>query len=264
MKKTELEYPASHSVDTDWFAVDREGRLANIESGPEGLLPVDIKSGNEECIIADAMLLNSAEIEPGCRYFPLSDRYIKRLEDNQQSDIDVSELINKYWYVLILSNGVEYKDLQIWKDRDVGIDPLIYVFSEDHHIIHVKHLASSEESYRDDVENGRIKAVSFFSEYYEELCFSYYPKNEFESAVLERNPYMAPFNRDTSPIPPKFVLPDGFHNIKKLDVSFLDSDEFDLSDLVDTELRIFKYYAPEEYNEYYRPCKKNKCRKSDK
>ncbi len=264
MKKTELEYPASHSVDTDWFAVDREGRLANIESGPEGLLPVDIESVEDVGVIADAMLLNSTEIEPGCRYFPLSDRHIKRFEDNQQSDIDVSELIKAHWDVLILKSGIEYKDLQIWKDRDVAIDPLIYVLSKDHHIIHVKHLSCSEESYRDDVENGRIKAVSFFTEYYEELCFSYYPKNEFESAVLERNPYMDPFNRDTSPIPPKFVLSDGFHNIKRLDVSFLDSDEFDLSDLVDTELRVFKYNDSESYAEYYRPCKKNKCRKSDK
>ena len=164
MKKTELEYPASHSVDTDWYAVDRDGRLANIESGPEGLLPVDIEStDNGEGIIEDAMFLNSTEIEPGCRFFPLSDRHIKRFEDNQSTDIDISESLNSYWChnVLILGNGIKYNDLLIWKNRNRNVEPLIYVLSEDHHVIYVKYLSYSEESYRDDVENDRIKAISF-------------------------------------------------------------------------------------------------------
>jgi hypothetical protein len=38
MKKTE-DYPATHSMDTEWFAVDRNGRIAWLDSMQEGCVP---------------------------------------------------------------------------------------------------------------------------------------------------------------------------------------------------------------------------------
>ena len=258
--KTTFEYPASHSVDTDWFAIDRDGRLAMLDSGEEGLLPanMDIGCTNEDGFIEDAMLLNSTEIEPGCRYFSLSDRHIKSFEELQESNIKVTESekveLNE---CAIFVGKTNYKDLSVWKNRDKNDNPMIYFLSENQNIIYIEHLSYKEGSFSDDLESGRIKAISFSSP---ELSFYYYPDNPFENSIFHR----LSFDKDTAPIPPKFVLPDGFHNTKKYDISFLDSDEFDLNDFEDVYVKDMKDCFPEKGDAYYRPCKKKKNNKSDK
>ena len=41
-----LDFPAGHSMDTDWFAVDKNGNIAVFESGGEGPVPIEIDAGN--------------------------------------------------------------------------------------------------------------------------------------------------------------------------------------------------------------------------
>ncbi len=40
----ETDYPAAHSMDTEWFAVDAEGFLAIMSSGEDGPLPTDFEN----------------------------------------------------------------------------------------------------------------------------------------------------------------------------------------------------------------------------
>ena len=46
-KKTEREYPASHSVDTDWFAVDKDGNLGYMHASSDTALPISVSHANE-------------------------------------------------------------------------------------------------------------------------------------------------------------------------------------------------------------------------
>jgi hypothetical protein len=39
------DYPAAHSMDTEWFAVDEHGNVARFDSGEDGAVPVDAASG---------------------------------------------------------------------------------------------------------------------------------------------------------------------------------------------------------------------------
>jgi hypothetical protein len=39
----ESDYPAAHSMDTDWFAVDRDGRVAYFNSGENGPVPESLR-----------------------------------------------------------------------------------------------------------------------------------------------------------------------------------------------------------------------------
>ena len=79
-KKTQLDYPASHSIDTYWFAVDKDGRLACICSGEEGTLPADIEKSNDDYEMTDdAIFITSEPICDGCRKFILSETDLSRL-----------------------------------------------------------------------------------------------------------------------------------------------------------------------------------------
>src|SRR6185295_8980906 len=47
------DYPAAHSMDTTWFAVDRDGHIAVFDSGEAGAVPRD---AYEEGATVDALL----------------------------------------------------------------------------------------------------------------------------------------------------------------------------------------------------------------
>ena len=88
-KKTKFEYPASHSVDTYRYAIDKDGRLASICSREEGTLPADIDTSNDDYAITDeAMILNSEPICKGCRKLILTEEQLSFLfsQDNISTD----------------------------------------------------------------------------------------------------------------------------------------------------------------------------------
>src|SRR5262245_3578070 len=43
----DMDFPAAHSMDTLWFAVDRDGHIAAFHSGEAGAVPLDAFSGDE-------------------------------------------------------------------------------------------------------------------------------------------------------------------------------------------------------------------------
>jgi len=67
----EPDYPAAHSMDTRWFAVDRVGHVACFDSGEAGAVPE--QGGSEEALMDDlARLLprNGAAYDPNGRVCP--------------------------------------------------------------------------------------------------------------------------------------------------------------------------------------------------
>lgn len=55
------DYPAAHSMDTTWFAVDRDGHVAAFDSGEAGAVPTDAYLGEDWDEIADPLREAAAE-----------------------------------------------------------------------------------------------------------------------------------------------------------------------------------------------------------
>ncbi|MFZ5832112.1 MAG: hypothetical protein ACOY3P_18675 [Planctomycetota bacterium] len=55
------DYPAAHSMDTEWFAVDRDGHVAIFSTGEAGAVP---KSASQEGDVS--LLIELAELRPAC------------------------------------------------------------------------------------------------------------------------------------------------------------------------------------------------------
>jgi hypothetical protein len=47
----EPDYPAAHSMDTDWFAVDPDGHIAMFHSGEAGAVPVDATATEDDSLL---------------------------------------------------------------------------------------------------------------------------------------------------------------------------------------------------------------------
>lgn len=231
-KKTQLDYPASHSIDTYWFAVDKDGRLACICSGEEGTLPADIEKSNDDYEMTDdAMFINSEPICDGCRKFILSEEHLAFVfsqdktdyistDDNNQNTLlfEDSSLERK---AIELGDNIRFDDLYIWKERINDGSTIIYELSEDHRYIYCCNIVFNKGALKKDVESGNITEI-FYD--FESILYTSYNTNPYT--------YVPVFEREETSLSDtiKFKLPKDFHGIKKLELSFSESDEFNLDD----------------------------------
>jgi hypothetical protein len=51
----EPDYPAAHSMDTVWFAVDQDGHVASFSSGEAGAVPINAISGDNDILLLDSI-----------------------------------------------------------------------------------------------------------------------------------------------------------------------------------------------------------------
>src|SRR5262245_52320304 len=54
---SEVDFPAAHSMDTNWFAVDRDGHVAMFDSGKLGAVPTELTDsvGQEDSLVLEAI-----------------------------------------------------------------------------------------------------------------------------------------------------------------------------------------------------------------
>src|SRR5215472_10375736 len=76
---SDMDFPAAHSMDATWFAVDRDGHVGVFESGEPGAVPVEVKDSIEQFdhavigalvplpVIGEPELELSAVFDPGLR-----------------------------------------------------------------------------------------------------------------------------------------------------------------------------------------------------
>lgn len=239
--KTTKEYPAGHSVDTFWYAIDRDGHIAEFYSGEMGWLPAEYDTftrwGN---VIGDAIQLNSTPISDGIRRLKLpaesipsirkemnrkglfsydincADGTIEHHTPGENTDLD-EEFIE-------LCSGCSITDLSIWKKRINSDRTLVYQISEDSTLYLVISLEFPENVLNEDVDAGRIIGHTYFEEQY--FCFSYGP---IEDASMDAE-MIQDSNIDSGIAPLAFRLPKGFHNMKTLDVSFSETKELNLDE----------------------------------
>jgi hypothetical protein len=74
----EPDYPAAHSMDTSWYAVDRDGHVAIFSSGEAGAVPMTVSSDEDREVSEQ---LRETLPEGGVTY-DLSSRFLPSLEDD--------------------------------------------------------------------------------------------------------------------------------------------------------------------------------------
>jgi hypothetical protein len=81
--KNDIDYPATHSLDTNWFAIDQNGEVAVFDCGSEGSCPqvyrLDGKFTLEPNSWWDTFEKELPEIEPGILYIQLDKMALKRI-----------------------------------------------------------------------------------------------------------------------------------------------------------------------------------------
>ena len=243
--KTRTEYPAGHSVDTEWFAMDKDGHIAMFGSGETGWLPAEYDTNTHwsDDIITDALYLNSTPLSDGIRKLALPDEIVSFLQNDmdrqglasyadswfeEESEHQSKRDYRKLDEVIIeLCNGCNFTDLSVWKERIYPEETLVYQLSEDATLYLIVSLEFPKCVLNEDVESGKIIGATYFDEGL--FCFDYSPKDcySMDAEMVEDE-----YSRRKGCSPLAFKLPKGFHNMKTLDVSFAESKELNLDELM--------------------------------
>ena len=109
MKKED--FPAGHSMDTDWFAVDKDGNIAVFDSGSEGPVPIEIESQTHRFELFENY---TKSITPALKQLYLNEEAIEALI--KKCDFFTLEQIIMEEYTLdgcliLLNEGKKWEDL---------------------------------------------------------------------------------------------------------------------------------------------------------
>lgn len=116
------EFPAAHSMDTDWYAVDKTGHVARLSSGEEGAVPNAAhrqywQEFHEELIVA--------RFDPTIRGIFMFDPEMKR--------IGIDDLPSQ-WSGILRFSSPEFRELYVeeWKPKFRLLDPTSIVVETIH------------------------------------------------------------------------------------------------------------------------------------
>ncbi|MDR2810942.1 MAG: hypothetical protein LBB84_10390 [Tannerellaceae bacterium] len=109
-----VDYPAGHSMDTDWFAVDEKGNVGLFNSCGEGALPIQVE---RETAWEDFFLKHTIPLEKGLRQLFLNEQTLNRLID--RCTARSTERVMDGWLtdgcIVILNEGYTWEDLDMEK-----------------------------------------------------------------------------------------------------------------------------------------------------
>lgn len=240
-EKTKKEYPAGHSVDTEWYLLDKDGHIAVFDSGESGWFPAEYDTTtNWNGIIEEALLLNSELISPGLRKLVVSQetqREIKKiLNDNKPFSfpeycgigIEKSHLLKGEAYLneelIELRKGTSITDLHTWQEQLDKDTTLIYQLSKDATLYYVKSIKFNLDAIKKDLWEGRLVSIA----YSDDSLFNYYfsPKENYQmEAIMEKDSIL-----EVIPTPIAYKLPENFHNLMRINASLSNITEINLDD----------------------------------
>jgi hypothetical protein len=111
--KTE-NFPAGHSMDTNWFAVDKDGNIAFFKTGFNGNLPLQIP---EETFFREFFMKYCIPITPGLKQLFLKEENIEKILKKCNTEI-LTEIIDNEeevaeGHVVLLNEGKTWEDLDL-------------------------------------------------------------------------------------------------------------------------------------------------------
>ena len=218
MNKTKKEYSASHSVDTDWFAVDRNGNLGYMESTYDAPLPVTISYENIQDDDYNLHCFQDMASCAGdnCYYLDANPDDVARIKA-KMADEDSGGFVfgERDLPVAILTDGRSIRNLMLWKDK--GPDSHVFFLDKQEDIAVLFGFPSTENTGRDIQE----KRIEVFGAYFSYWSLGFWFEGSFFDSVFSSEDSDC---RVRIKVNPKSE----YHSLVPLDASFEDGKQINL------------------------------------
>jgi hypothetical protein len=110
-----VDFPAGHSMDTDWFAVDKDGNIAVFDSGEDGAVPIEIESQTHRFELFEKY---TTPITPGLKQLYLDEKVVENLLQKCNVGTLGQIMEDKFAVdgcILLLNEGMKWEDLNFEK-----------------------------------------------------------------------------------------------------------------------------------------------------
>jgi len=108
-----LDFPSGHSMDTEWFAVDKDGNIAFFDSDAEGAVPIEIPEQTEWSVFFRDF---SVTITPALKQLYLDEKVINKILKKCNTEclnrIQNEEYITEC-FIVLLNEGKKWEDLNL-------------------------------------------------------------------------------------------------------------------------------------------------------
>ncbi len=173
------DYPAAHSMDTEWYAIDEDGHIAQFYSFDVGAIPVDFldkfyEEGNVGNILIEAWLQKD---EKGWIYLECDYNLIQEIITEKSESSKEPKPINdvEYAILLVVESEKVIDDLTF-------VDGIVY-FNKEKTIFYIRECYSTDELEK-AYQKGKIKSYADFYFDYKEVAkllgFFIYEANSIE------------------------------------------------------------------------------------
>jgi hypothetical protein len=193
----EIDYPAGHSMDTNWFAVDKNGDIGFFDTGQEGAYPIQVKA---HTLWHELFFNYTIPVTKGLKQLFLDENTVKQLLG--RCTTGVLEKITKaeeYWddgYIVLLSEGKTWEDLHFEEDFAKSEEDFALLLSPSIPIYLLCNVYVIQKKLVAAVENGIIYKACEFSIYPEEGSDDRVAISELGVCVYENENYgIDPYER---------------------------------------------------------------------
>lgn len=158
-------YPACHSMDSYWFAVDKNGHIGFFDTGSEGPLPISFDA-QEDSDCPECFFDYTPEIKGRLHQLYLPEPTVQKILENcsEEAAAELSKGLqnNKYVFFegfILLREGFTWQDLNIQQALDKTNYDFAFKISDKHELYYISSICNITEEIAIPLENKIIKAV---------------------------------------------------------------------------------------------------------
>jgi hypothetical protein len=158
-------YPAGHSMDSQWFAVDKDGHIGFFDTSDEGPLPIAFE---KQHVWTEFLFENTIPIEGKLHKLILPDETVSEIINNCSTYL-FDQLINDYEKdgfiyfegFILLNDEKSWNDLFFQEVIDNSRGNFALKISEDKELYYLDDIYEYKNLFIEAVKNGIIKAAAF-------------------------------------------------------------------------------------------------------
>lgn len=108
-----IDFPAGHSMDTDWFAVDKDGNIAVFDSGQDGAVPIEFE---RQTYRLDLLRTHTIPITSALRQLYLDEKVIENLLQKCSTEILQQIKTDEFAVdgcIVLLNENKKWEDLRL-------------------------------------------------------------------------------------------------------------------------------------------------------
>ena len=190
----EIDYPAGHSMDTDWFAVDKNGDIGFFDTGQEGAYPFQV---DKEISWAELFWKHTIPITKGLKQLFLDESTLKQLLARCTTDALEKMTSDDYWgdgYILWLNDGKTWEDLYLEEYFAESKEDFALLLSPNVSVFLIDNAYYVQDKIVNAIKNGVVYKACAFTMYPEEgdaerVTVSELGAFVYENENFDRDPY---------------------------------------------------------------------------